>query len=123
MRTTIRLIKASQTDITIQIGEVTEHIQISCKDWTTLFIEYNNDADLAHFTYEVEGIIGSFTAPYPKFIESSGFHLGCKWDETEYFEGQIASVECYENYEAKGTPLPDVLKNLVIEYQEVTFIV
>ena len=114
-RAVIRLIKVSQTDIMIQIGEVTEHIQISCKDWTTLFIEYNDDGDLTHFTYEVEGIIGSFTAPSPITL-TQGFNLGCKWHETEYFEGQIASVEFYDNYEAKGTPLPDVLKNLVIEY-------
>lgn len=115
-----RLIKVSSIDITIQIGKATEIIQNECKEWTTLFIEYNSDDFLTHFTYDVNDgdIIGSFTCPNDILV-TPGFNLGCKWDETEYLDGQIASVELYDNYDAMnaGVPLPNSLKHLVTSNQ------
>lgn len=107
------------TEITIQIHDVKEIIQHSCKEWTTLFIEYNSDTKLSHFTYDVNGIMGSFTCPSIHGGTWSGFHLGCRWDGTDYLDGEIASVETYEN-EDTAAPLPDTLKNIVINNQTIS---
>ena len=105
------------TEITIQIHDVKEIIQHACKKWTTLFIEYNSDRHLSHFTYDVNGIVGSFTSPSTP-LERWGFHLGCRWNETDYLDGEIASVETYETYNT-AAPLPDTLKNIIIKNQRI----
>ena len=115
VETEIRI--SGATEITIQVRGVKEIIQHSCKKWTTLFVEYNSDGELSHFTYDVNGIIGSFTAP-SQTVETLGFHLGCRFDETCYLDGQIASVETYDK-SGTSAPLPDTLKSLVIENQKV----
>ena len=104
------------TEITIQIHGVQEIIQHSCKEWTTLFIEYNSDEKLSHFTYDVNGIMGSFTCPSMRGAVKSGFHLGCRWNGTDYLDGEIVSVETYENWDT-AAPLPDTLKKIVIDNQ------
>ena len=105
-------------EITIQIHEVKEIIHHPCKGWTTLFIEYNSDNDLSHFTYDVNGIVGSFTTPIDHGAVESGIHLGCRWDNTNYLDGEITSVEMYENTNTSA-PLPDTLKNVVIKNQKI----
>ena len=104
------------TEITIQIHDVKEIIQhASCKEWTTLFVEYNSDEKLSHFTYDVNGTVGSFTAPSCLF-EILGYHLGCRGNGTNYLDGEIAAVETYENSNT-AAPLPDTLKNIIINNQ------
>ena len=105
-------------EITIQIYDVKEIIHHPCKEWTTLFIEYNSDNHLSHFTYDVNGTVGSFTTPIVHGSEKSGVHLGCRWDNTNYLDGEIASVEMYENANTSA-PLPDTLKNMVIKNQKI----
>ena len=104
-------------EITIQILDVKEIIHHPCREWTTLFIEYNSDNHLSHFTYDVNGIVGSFTTPNAHGSAKSGVHLGCRWDNTNYLDGEIASVEMYENANTSA-PLPDTLKNMVIKNQK-----
>ena len=109
------------TEITIQVSknvkEIVQHS--SLKEWTTLFLEYNSDKKTAHFTYDVNGTVGSFTSPVI-WGARPGFYLGSRWDGTNFLDGEIASVEVYEN---KGTaaPLPDTLKNIVINNQKVSY--
>ena len=105
------------TEITIQIHSVKEIIQFPLKGWITLFVEYNADNKLSHFTYDVNGTMGSFTAPSSNHAKL-GLHLGCRYDDTRYFDGQIASLETYSNY-TYGTPLPDSLKDIVIQNQKI----
>ena len=105
-------------EITIQIYDVKEIIHHPCKEWTTLFIEYNSDNHLSHFTYDVNGTVGSFTTPIVHGSEKSGVHLGCRWDNTNYLDGEITSVEMYENTNTSA-PLPDTLKNVVIKNQKI----
>lgn len=112
-------IKVSATEIIIQTrsNDTKKIIQHPCKEWTTLFIEYNSDDHLSHYTYDVNGTIGSFTSPSLE-REHTGFHLGCRWDETCHLDGQIASVETYVN-ENTAAPLPDTVKNIVINNQRI----
>ena len=105
------------TELTIQIHDVKEIIQHACNKWTTLFIEYNSDRHLSHFTYDVNGIVGSFTSP-STHSERMGFHLGCRGNETDYLDGEITSVETYEIFD-NGAPLPDTLKNIIIKNQRI----
>ena len=108
------------TEITIQFHKVKEIVQhSSLKEWTTLFIEYNSDKKTAHFTYDVNGSIGSFTAP-AEHGARLGFVLGSRWDGTKFLDGEIASVECYSNRHTVA-PLPDTLKSMVIKNQEVSY--
>ena len=107
------------TEIIIQIHDVKEIIQHSCKEWTTLFVEHNADEHSAHFTYDVNNgsITGSFTTPIVHHYRS-GLHLGCRWDGTCHLDGQIVSVETYENTNS-AAPIPDTLKNAVINNQRI----
>lgn len=107
---------SGSTEITIQIHNVKEIIQYPLKGWITLFVEFNADDKLSHFTYDVNGTMGSFTAPSYSHAKL-GLHLGCRYDEASYFDGQIASLETYSNY-TNGTPLPDSLKHIVIQNQK-----
>jgi len=105
------------TEIIIQINDVKEIIQHACRKWTTLFVEYNSDAHLSHFTYDVNGTIGSFTSP-SMAMGVYGFHLGCRWNGTNYLDGEIASVETYAK-SGTSAPLPDTLKSIVMHNQKV----
>ena len=107
------------TEITFQIHKVKEIVQhASLKEWTTLFVEFNSDKKTTHFTYDLNGNVGSFTAPCVSHGERSGLSLGSSWDGTFFFDGEIASIETYENY-GTAAPLPDTLKDMVVKNQQV----
>lgn len=109
------------TEITIQFDNVKEIVQhSSLKEWTTLFIGYNSDSKLVHFTYDVNGTSsGSFTAPSRGHVRG-GFCLGSSWEGAKFLDGDIASLEVYEN-DKTAAPLPETLKNMIIENQKVIY--
>ena len=93
-------------------------IQHSCRNWTTLFVEY------AAGTYQTQGryiinndqkLTGDFTFDSIGDMDS-GFSVGGRYDNTRFLQGEIASIEMYHVKAKKDTP-PDCLKDLVIKNQ------
>ena len=111
-------IRVAANEIVIHAHTVTEIIQHSCKSWTTLFIEYNTDDEDTHYTYNVNGIIGSFIAPV-RDETWEGFALGSRWDGTYFLNGQIASLEMYWTMGTSAT-FPEPVKRAVIKNQNIS---
>ena len=111
-------IRVTANEIVIHADAVIEIIQHSCKSWTTLFIEYNTDDEETHYTYDVNGITGSFISPARDDIRG-GFALGSRWDDTHFLNGQIASLEMYWTMGTSAT-FPEPVKRAVIKNQNIS---
>ena len=109
-------IKVTANEIILHAHTVTEIIQHSCKNWTTLFIENNSDEEITHYRYNVNGITGSFVAPV-RDSGNGGFSLGSRWDDTFFLKGQIASLEMY--WMESCTSLPHPVKEVIIRNQNI----
>ena len=109
-------IKITANAIVLDLHGATEIIQHSCKDWTTLFIDYTSDDETTHFTYNVNGQIGSFTTPKSHSVHEA-FALGSRWDDSLFLDGQIAALEIYQIPDAD--PLPENVKNILIKNQTI----
>ena len=109
-------VRVSSNDIILSTHSVEETIQHSSKIWTTLFIEVNTDDAIAHYRYNVNGIVGSFVGQ-ENDMAMTGFSLGSRFDDTYFLNGQIASLETYDV--ESSTSLPDKVKEVIINNQTI----
>ena len=101
-------------------GGKTETVRIKhgCRDWTTLFIEYVGfKHQPSQLTYTVNGNqSGDFAFDYVDAWQT-GFSLGSRYDDSRYFQGQVSSLEIYHMEDMHGQKLPQCLKDLVMNQQ------
>ena len=94
-------------------------IQHTCRYWTTLFIEYVATRHQTQFTYIINNdpkTTETFTFDSNQ-SEMNGCAVGSRYNNTRFFQGEIASIEMYH---IKGNPPPQCLKDLVITNQLIT---
>ena len=116
-------ISTTNTEINIwgkekgKIKCVTIHHDVLHK-WTTLFVEQvtvkNNQTQGRYIINNDPKLIGTFTFDAYNFTYT-GFSVGSRYDNTRFFQGEIASIEMYH---ARGNKqIPQVVKDLVIKNQ------
>ena len=86
--------------------------------WTTLFVEQvtgaNNQTQGRYIVNNDPKLMGTFTFDYYHSMYT-GFSVGSRYDNTRFFQGEIASIEMYH---ARGNKqIPQVVKDLVIKNQ------
>ena len=109
-------IRVTANEIILHLHHTTEIIQHSCKNWTTLFIEYNTDEKVAHYRFNVNGVTGSFVGKTSRDIHA-GFALGSRWDDSYFLNGQMASLEMY--WIPSSASLPEPVKEVIIKNQNI----
>ena len=97
-------------------------IQHDTRAWTTLFVEYLGLGGITKCHYSINNdphFYGDFT--FDTYYEMmSGCSVGSRYDNTQFFQGDIASMEFYHVEKCKGNTLPIYLKDLVIRNQLIT---
>ena len=97
-------------------------IQHRSRGWTTLYIEYIALKSVTECRYIINNdphCNGSFTFDtYDEMM--SGFSLGSRYDNTKFFQGDVASLEMYHVQQKGGQSFPPCLKELVINNQLIT---
>ena len=89
------------------------------KQWSTLYVEYKrHESRPTEYKYIVKSAdskitSGTFSLMYDD-LATLGFEIGARSDKTRFFKGEISSLEIYHVNEAPK-PLPECLKNLVID--------
>ena len=110
-------IRVTETEVILHLQSHDEMIQHSCRDWTTVFVEYNSDETTIYFRYNVNGTTGSFTRPSHKPIFwYSVFTMGSRSDQTHYLTGAIAALEIYQS--KQPSEVPEELQEIVIKNQQ-----
>ena len=92
-------------------------IQHNCRDWTTLFIEYAAAEQQTQFAYIINAdphLSGTFNLD-SIHEETSGCAVGSRYNNTRFFEGEIASIEMY--HVKVNETAPQCLRDLIIKNQ------
>ena len=127
-------IRCTSSEIIIKCGKFEEIIQHNSRRWTTLYLEYTAGNHLTEWRYIIDNnslLSGTFNSPTQIRLRT-GFTLGARRNspgKEEYFDGEIASFEAYQQdgtIEPEGssplcntTPVPVFLRDLVYKYQKV----
>ena len=117
----IRGISASKTEIRIYgavNGELNYiSIQHDTAKWTSVLIEWTTmDANRGTFNINNGETTGVFVCAKNPVMLPYAVYIGGKSDETQYFIGEISSIEWYTHSKAVAR-LPDPLKRLIMENQ------
>lgn len=112
----IKLLATGEIFIHVHTAVAVIQPPISYNNWTTLFIECSSGETTTHYSYRIKEHSGSFVGPTTT-EGRGGFSLGSRWDDTLFFNGQIASLEMYsiEN----SASFPEGIKKTVIKNQSI----